>query len=149
MMYRQYDEKHERADLYQLFHYGKMALSVCRRHSGRPENASHLPAWKSGDMSGPTGRKNIVTRNSRSGRKTRYRKYAYEAAGITMDLKNKKTRFQRVIVSADMVPTEGFEPPHLAAHGPEPCASTNSATWAFDVSAIIQVSDRFDQSVRL
>src|SRR5476649_2176377 len=29
-----------------------------------------------------------------------------------------------------MVPTEGLEPPHLAAHGPEPCASTNSATWA-------------------
>ena len=58
-----------------------------------------------------------------------------------------KTRFQRVIVSADMVPTEGFEPPHLAAHGPEPCASTNSATWAFDVSAIIQISDRFEQPV--
>ena len=29
-----------------------------------------------------------------------------------------------------LVPTEGLEPPHLAAHGPEPCASTNSATWA-------------------
>ena len=32
-----------------------------------------------------------------------------------------------------VVPTEGLEPPHLAAHGPEPCASTNSATWAFSV----------------
>lgn len=52
-------------------------------------------------------------------------------------------------VFADLVPTEGFEPPHLAAHGPEPCASTNSATWAFAVSAIIQVFDRFDQSFRL
>src|SRR6188768_2978650 len=29
-----------------------------------------------------------------------------------------------------VVPTEGLEPSHLAAHGPEPCASTNSATWA-------------------
>jgi hypothetical protein len=29
-----------------------------------------------------------------------------------------------------MVPTEGLEPPHPKAHGPEPCASTNSATWA-------------------
>src|SRR5450830_362623 len=29
-----------------------------------------------------------------------------------------------------MVPTEGLEPPHSKAHGPEPCASTNSATWA-------------------
>ena len=30
----------------------------------------------------------------------------------------------------DMVPRKGLEPSHLAAHGPEPCASTNSATWA-------------------
>ena len=29
-----------------------------------------------------------------------------------------------------LVPTEGLEPPHPKAHGPEPCASTNSATWA-------------------
>ena len=29
-----------------------------------------------------------------------------------------------------LVPTEGIEPPHPKAHGPEPCASTNSATWA-------------------
>ena len=29
-----------------------------------------------------------------------------------------------------LVPKRGLEPPHLAAHGPEPCASTNSATWA-------------------
>src|SRR5690606_39597759 len=29
-----------------------------------------------------------------------------------------------------LVPRRGLEPPHLAAHGPEPCASTNSATWA-------------------
>ena len=33
-----------------------------------------------------------------------------------------------------LVPTEGLEPPHLAAHGPEPCASTNSATWALLVA---------------
>src|SRR5471032_852166 len=35
-------------------------------------------------------------------------------------------------VSGRVVPTEGLEPPHLAAHGPEPCASTNSATWALN-----------------
>ena len=29
-----------------------------------------------------------------------------------------------------MVPRKGLEPSHLSAHGPEPCASTNSATWA-------------------
>ncbi len=30
----------------------------------------------------------------------------------------------------EVVPRRGLEPPRLAAHGPEPCASTNSATWA-------------------
>ncbi len=29
-----------------------------------------------------------------------------------------------------MVPRRGLEPPHPKAHGPEPCASTNSAIWA-------------------
>ena len=38
--------------------------------------------------------------------------------------------------SGRVVPTEGLEPPHLAAHGPEPCASTNSATWAL-VAALL------------
>ena len=30
-----------------------------------------------------------------------------------------------------LVPRRGLEPPHPKAHGPEPCASTNSATWAY------------------
>ena len=34
-----------------------------------------------------------------------------------------------------MVPRKGLEPSRLAAHGPEPCASTNSATWAQGSSA--------------
>ena len=29
-----------------------------------------------------------------------------------------------------VVPRRGLEPPHPKAHGPEPCASTISATWA-------------------
>ena len=29
-----------------------------------------------------------------------------------------------------LVPRRGLEPPHPKAHGPEPCASTNSAIWA-------------------
>ena len=29
------------------------------------------------------------------------------------------------------VPKKGLEPSRLAAHAPETCASTNSATWAF------------------
>ena len=32
--------------------------------------------------------------------------------------------------SVKMVPTKGVEPLSLAAHGPEPCASANSATSA-------------------
>ena len=31
---------------------------------------------------------------------------------------------------AMLVPRKGLEPSHLAAHAPETCASTNSATWA-------------------
>ncbi len=30
----------------------------------------------------------------------------------------------------NLVPKRGLEPPHPKAHGPEPCASTNSAIWA-------------------
>ena len=30
-----------------------------------------------------------------------------------------------------MVPRTGLEPARLAAHAPETCASTNSATWAW------------------
>src|SRR5579871_4813574 len=33
-------------------------------------------------------------------------------------------------MSVVLVPRKGLEPSRLAAHGPEPCASTNSATWA-------------------
>ena len=47
------------------------------------------------------------------------------------NLGNKKPASSGLFLCGSMVPTEGFEPPHLAAHGPEPCASTNSATWAF------------------
>lgn len=42
---------------------------------------------------------------------------------------HKIMRFFSII--SGVVPTEGFEPPRLATHGPEPCASTNSATWAY------------------
>src|ERR1051325_9558647 len=41
------------------------------------------------------------------------------------------SNFRPHLYSGRVVPTEGLEPPHLAAHGPEPCASTNSATWAY------------------
>jgi hypothetical protein len=35
----------------------------------------------------------------------------------------------------NLVPRRGLEPPHPKAHGPEPCASTNSATWAISLYA--------------
>ena len=41
--------------------------------------------------------------------------------------------------SGRVVPTEGLEPPHLAAHGPEPCASTNSATWALLLRLLLKL----------
>src|SRR5471030_2924336 len=47
-------------------------------------------------------------------------------------------------VSGRVVPTEGLEPPPLAAHGPEPCASTNSATWANLYSEECYFSERFE-----
>ena len=37
-----------------------------------------------------------------------------------------------VLTYMRVVPRRGLEPPHLSAHGPEPCASTNSATWALE-----------------
>ena len=44
---------------------------------------------------------------------------------------------QNLFNARKQVPTEGLEPPHLAAHGPEPCASTNSATWAYKTSSML------------
>ncbi len=37
-----------------------------------------------------------------------------------------------------LVPRRGLEPPHPKAHGPEPCASTNSATWALTAEFVFQ-----------
>ena len=70
------------------------------------------------------------------------------------DVKNKKPRrlkalrgfpFTTLTVLPDylLVPKRGLEPPHLAAHGPEPCASTNSATWANRYSEECYFSERF------
>ena len=39
----------------------------------------------------------------------------------------KKDRMNR---SDFLVPRGGLEPPHLLAHEPESCVSTNSTTWA-------------------
>ena len=35
-----------------------------------------------------------------------------------------------IVRDSCLVPRAGLEPAHLAAHAPETCASTNSATWA-------------------
>ena len=42
-----------------------------------------------------------------------------------------------------LVPRRGLEPPHPKAHGPEPCASTNSAIWAsFRYNSVATVKSR-------
>ena len=40
-----------------------------------------------------------------------------------------------------LVPKRGLEPPHPKAHGPEPCASTNSAIWAILQDVKCKLSD--------
>ena len=39
----------------------------------------------------------------------------------------------RILLSS--VPKKGLEPSRLSAHAPETCASTNSATWAWDLDS--------------
>ena len=55
------------------------------------------------------------------------RKDGYRTAEISMPF---KLLGELKMNETEMVPRRGLEPPRLAAHGPEPCASTNSATWA-------------------
>ena len=55
------------------------------------------------------------------------RNEGYRTAEISMPF---KLIGEMTMLDSDMVPRRGLEPPRLAAHGPEPCASTNSATWA-------------------
>ena len=51
-------------------------------------------------------------------------------AGAVLALGTKKRDRSLARSISYMVPRRGLEPPHLTAHGPEPCASTNSAIWA-------------------
>lgn len=71
--------------------------------------------------------------NKATNKLTGYQHPAPDDAGLTIQ------RFRgfwllfgplRIVSNREMVPRRGLEPPRLAAHGPEPCASTNSATWA-------------------
>ena len=51
--------------------------------------------------------------------------------GATVNrLKAKFPTVSKPLLRGMMVPRRGLEPPLLAEHGPEPCASTNSAIWA-------------------
>ena len=53
--------------------------------------------------------------------------------------KSKEPAFLRALWEL-LVPRRGLEPPHLAAHGPEPCASTNSATWALCFGVAVKIN---------
>ena len=44
--------------------------------------------------------------------------------------RNKNTGERDDAITSMLVPRTGLEPARLAAHAPETCASTNSATWA-------------------
>ncbi len=50
----------------------------------------------------------------------------------------KKAAEKRLLTLVILVPGRELESPHLAIHGPEPCASTNSATWAGVVTGDLQ-----------
>ena len=47
-----------------------------------------------------------------------------------------------------MVPRKGLEPPHLAAAGPKPAASTNSATWALHWRDITEKINAFRSQIQ-
>ncbi len=70
---------------------------------------------------------------------------ANEANGANVELKKPADFYQRALKF--VVPTEGLEPPHPKTHGPEPCASTNSATWATE-GVIIEYLTGFGEIFR-
>ena len=45
-----------------------------------------------------------------------------------------KTSYKPSSAREKQVPRTGLEPARLAAHAPETCASTNSATWALRIA---------------
>ena len=45
-------------------------------------------------------------------------------------MQNRRIAQSNQRLAEPLVPRRGLEPPLLAEHGPEPCASTNSAIWA-------------------
>ena len=49
----------------------------------------------------------------------------------TLSIKHKKSPPENIRQGSKSVPRTGIEPARLAAHAPETCASTYSATWAF------------------
>lgn len=71
---------------------------------------------------------------------TRPRHRQQDLPDRALPVKAKAAQTQGLARLLFMVPRRGLEPPRLAAHGPEPCASTNSATWAGRVSRVIKPS---------
>jgi hypothetical protein len=93
-------------------------------------------------ISGPGGSRNGYTQE---------RRMLWERLGSTKTKNPAGTRrygvffyYADCLANYLLVPKRGLEPPHLAAHGPEPCASTNSATWANRYSEGCYFSERFD-----
>ena len=92
---------------------GSQATAFCR--SVR-RNSAHRPI-RSNSMRRGRGRRASSTPREMSSRSTE----SSQASDQLIDPVGSRDR---------MVPRRGLEPPLLAEHGPEPCASTNSAIWA-------------------
>ncbi len=61
----------------------------------------------------------------------------------------KRTTPRPLIKGLFGVPRTGIEPARLAAHAPETCASTSSATWAFFVLRCAKVTLFFESPTNL
>ena len=60
------------------------------------------------------------------------------------ETKRKPNSLIAKLLGFELVPKKGLEPSRLAAHAPETCASTNSATWAFGLFASAKLVKFFE-----
>ena len=60
------------------------------------------------------------------------------------ETKKKPNSLIAKLLGFELVPKKGLEPSRLAAHAPETCASTNSATWAFGLFASAKLVKFFE-----
>ena len=92
-------------------------------------------SWRRLRLSFPSG---IRPQSAPAGKDSSGRQRAAPRKTLLMDAKKpRKSMNYEAHAVQYVVPRRGLEPPHLAAHGPEPCASTNSATWAYRLNITV------------